>query len=51
MSQRFSSEGQTSAPPTEAADPAPTYLVSGSESAARLVAGDGLSITLRNCLD
>jgi len=38
-------------PPTEVTDLAPTYLVSGSEAVARLVAGDGLSITLRNCLD
>ena len=38
-------------PPTEADDPAPTYLIPGSEYAARLVAGDGLWITLRSCLD
>lgn len=38
-------------PPTEAADPAPTYLVAGTETAVRLVAGDGLWITLRNCLE
>ena len=37
--------------PTEADDPAPTYLIPGSEYAARLVAGDGLWVTLRSCLD
>ncbi len=38
-------------PPAEADDPAPVYLIPGSEYAARLVPGDGLLITLRSCLD
>ena len=38
-------------PPAEADDPAPSYLIPGSELAARLVPGDGLWLTLRSCLD
>ncbi|MEO8196633.1 MAG: hypothetical protein ABI689_07915 [Thermoanaerobaculia bacterium] len=38
-------------PPSEAADPAPVYLIPDSDYAARLVPGDGLWITLRSCLD
>ena len=38
-------------PPPEASDPVPTYLVPRTEYALRLVPGDGLQITLRNCLD
>lgn len=38
-------------PATEAEDPAPAYLVPGTEHAARLVPGDGLWIMLRSCLD
>ena len=38
-------------PPAEAADPAPVYLIPGTEFAARLVPGEGLWITLRSCLD
>jgi len=38
-------------PPAEAADPAPSYLIPGTEYAARLVPGDGLWLTLRSCLD
>lgn len=37
--------------PAEADDPAPAYLVPGSDNAARLLPGDGLWITLRECLD
>lgn len=37
--------------PAESADPAPVYLVPGTEVAARLVQGDGLWLTLRSCLD
>ena len=40
------------APSTEAADPAPAYLIPGAGGyAARLVAGGGLWLTLRDCLD
>lgn len=40
------------APPAEADDPSPTYLIPGTGGyAARLVPGAGLWITLRNCLD
>lgn len=38
-------------PPAEASDPVPTYLVPGSEYAVRLVPGDGLQLTRRDCLD
>jgi hypothetical protein len=38
-------------PPAEADDPAPAYLIPGTETAARLVPGDGLWITLRTCLN
>ncbi|MEO7793921.1 MAG: hypothetical protein ABIV06_04045 [Thermoanaerobaculia bacterium] len=38
-------------PPAEVDDPAPSYLLPGGEYAARLVPGDGLWITLRECLD
>lgn len=38
-------------PPAEADDPAPSYFVPGSDAAARLVPGDGLWLTLRECLD
>jgi len=40
------------APSTEAADPAPAYLIPGAGGyAARLVPGGGLWLTLRDCLD
>jgi hypothetical protein len=40
------------APATEAADPAPAYLIPGEGGyVARLVPGDGLWLTLRDCLD
>jgi hypothetical protein len=38
-------------PPSEATDPAPSYLIPGTDYAARLVPGDGLWLTLRSCLD
>lgn len=38
-------------PADEAHDPAPAYLVPGSQAAARIVAGAGLWLTLPSCLD
>ncbi len=43
---------QTGTPPhTEAADPAPEYNLPGGNYAARLVPGDGLWLTLAECID
>ena len=41
----------TAPAPSETADPAPVYLIPGTEIAARLMQGDGLWLMLRTCLD